>query len=139
LKAEQDNDLALIREALARRFGFVDEPERAMRRFDVRKQLQGETLAVFEQSLRMFHREAWPKTDIKSPEADSLIHRKFVDGILDMEIQRHLCVHATKDDFAITVSKARQFPDASELTRTVQNLRSVPDRPVSTTSPSLTE
>jgi len=39
LKAEQDSDLALIWEALARRFGFVDEPERVMRRFDVRKQL----------------------------------------------------------------------------------------------------
>jgi len=73
LKAEQDSDLATIWEALARRFGFVDEPERAMRRFDVRKQLEGETLAVFEQSLRMLHREAWPKTDIKSPEADSLL------------------------------------------------------------------
>ena len=48
LKAEQDSDLAKIWEALARRFGFVDEPERAMRRFDVRKQLEGETLAVFE-------------------------------------------------------------------------------------------
>jgi len=65
LKAEQDSDLATIWEALARRFGFVDEPERAMRRFDVRKQLEGEILAVFEQSLRMLHREAWPKTDIK--------------------------------------------------------------------------
>ena len=64
VKAEQDSDLAMIWEALARRFGFVDEPERAMRRFDVRKQLEGETLAVFEQSLRMLHREAWPKTDI---------------------------------------------------------------------------
>jgi len=51
LKAEQDSDLAIIREAVARRFGFVDEPERAMRRFDVRKQLEGETLAVFEQSV----------------------------------------------------------------------------------------
>jgi len=120
LKAEQDSDLATIWEALARRFGFADEPERAMRRFDVRKQLQGETLAVFEQSLRMLHREAWPKTDIKSPEADSLLRRKFVDGILDMELQRHLRVHASKDDFATTVSKARQFLDASELTRTVK-------------------
>jgi len=98
----------------------VDEPERAMRRFDVRKQLEGETLAVFEQSLLMLHREAWPKTDIKSPEADSLLRRKFVDGILDMELQRHLRVHAAKDDFATTVSKARQFLDASELTRTVK-------------------
>jgi len=120
LKAEQDSDLALIWEALARRFGFVDEPERAMRRFDVRKQLEGETLAVFEQSLRMLHGEAWPKTDIKSPEADSLLRWKFVDGILDMELQRHLRVHAAKDDFATTVSKSRQFLDASELTRTVK-------------------
>ena len=48
----------MIWEALARRFGFVDEPERAARCFDVRKQLEGETLAVFEQSLRMLHREA---------------------------------------------------------------------------------
>jgi len=35
LKAEQDSDLALIWEALDRRFGYVDEPQRAMRRFDV--------------------------------------------------------------------------------------------------------
>jgi len=58
LKAEQDSDLVTILEALARRFGFVDEPERATRRFDVRRQLEEETLAVFEQSLRMLHREA---------------------------------------------------------------------------------
>jgi len=32
LKAEKDTDLALIWEALSRRFGHVDEPERAMRR-----------------------------------------------------------------------------------------------------------
>jgi len=46
LKAEQDSDLALIWEALDHRFGYVDEPQRAMRRFDVRRQLEGETLAV---------------------------------------------------------------------------------------------
>jgi len=46
LKAEQDSDLAVIWEALARRFGFVDEPERAMRRFDARKQL-GERPSLF--------------------------------------------------------------------------------------------
>ena len=120
LKAEKDSDLALIWEALSRRFGFVDEPERAMRRFDVRKQLEGETLAVFEQSLRMLHREAWPKTDIKSPEADSLLRRKFVDGILDLELQKYLRLHAASDDFATTVSKARQFVDANELSRTTK-------------------
>jgi len=37
LKAEKDTDLSLIWEALSRRFGHVDEPERAMRRFDVRR------------------------------------------------------------------------------------------------------
>jgi len=120
LKAEQDSDLALIWEALDRRFGYVDEPQRAMRRFDVRRQLEGETLAVFEQSLRILHREAWPKTDLKSPEADSLLRRKFVDGIQDLDLQKYLRLHAATDDFATTVSKARHFMDASELARTAK-------------------
>jgi len=47
LKAEKDSDLKQIWDALARRFGYVDEPDRAMRRFDVRKQQEGESLAVF--------------------------------------------------------------------------------------------
>jgi len=68
----------------------------------------------------MLHREAWPKTDIKSPEADSLLRRKFVDGILDIELQRYLRLHATSDDFATTVSKARHFVDANELSRTTK-------------------
>jgi len=79
-----------------------------------------ETLAVFEQSLRILDREAWPKTDIKSPEADSLLRRKFVDGILDIELQKYLRLHAASDDFATTVSKARQFVDAGELSRTAK-------------------
>jgi len=33
----------------------------------------------------MLYREAWPKTDIKSTEADSLLRRKFVGGILDRD------------------------------------------------------
>ena len=93
LKAEKDTDLALIWEALSRRFGHVDEPERAMRRFDVRRQQDGETLTLFEQNLRILHREAWPKVDIKSPEADSLLRRKFVDGIADIELQKYLRLH----------------------------------------------
>jgi len=115
LKAEKDSDLALIWEAPSRRFGFGDEPERAMRRFHVRKQPERETLAVCEQSLRMLYREAWSKTDIKSPEANSLLRRKFVDGIFDLELQKYLRLHATRDDFATMVSKARQFVDANEL------------------------
>jgi len=120
LKAEQDSDLALIWEALDRRFGYVDEPQRAMRRFDMRTQLEGESLAAFEQSLRILHREAWPKVDIKSSEADSLLRRKFVDSIQDLDLQKYLRLHAATDDFATTVSKARHFMDASELARTAK-------------------
>jgi len=129
LKAEKDTDLALIWEALSRRFGHVDEPERAMRRFDVRRQQDGEALPLFEQNLRILHREAWPKTDIKSPEADSLLRRKFVDGIADIELQKYLRLHAANDDFAKTVSKARQFVDANELSRTAKkpDIRSSPN------------
>ena len=131
IKAEKDSDLEIIWEALARRFDFVDEPERAMRRFDVRKQLEGKTLAVFEQSLRMLYREGWPKTDLKSPEADSLLRRKFVDGILDIELQKYLRLHAASDDFTTTVSKARHFVDANELSRTAKKPA------IRTTSPSV--
>jgi len=120
LKAEKDSDMALIWEGLSRRFEFVDEPKRAMRHFDVRKQQEGETLAVFEQSLRMLHRDAWPKTDIKSPEADSLLCRKFVDGTLDLKLQKYVRLHAASDGFAATVSKARQFVDDNELSRTTK-------------------
>ena len=129
LKAEKDTDLALIWEALSRHFGHVDEPERAMRRFDVRRQQDGETLTLFEQNLRIQHREAWPKTDIKSPEANSLLRRKFVDGIADIELQKYLRLHAANDDFATTVSKARQFVDANELSRTAKKpaIRSSPN------------
>ena len=129
LKAEKDTDLALIWDALSRRFGHVDEPERAMRRFDVRRQQDGETLTLFEQNLRILHREAWPKTDIKSPEADSLLRRKFVDGIADIELHKYLRLHAANDDCATTVSKARQFVDANELSRTAKKpaIRSSPN------------
>jgi len=102
-----------------------------MRRFDVKKQLEGETLTVFEQSLRMLHREAWPKMDIKSPEADSLLRRKFADGILDLELQKYLRLHAASDDFATTVSKARQFVDANELSCTTKKTA------LSTTTPNV--
>ena len=120
LKAEQDTDLALIWEALARRFGFVDEPQRAMRSFYVRKQPEGETSLFSSKACGCSIVKVGRKPTSSRPEADSLLRRKFVDGIMDMELQRHLRVHAAKDDFATTVSKARQFLDASELTRTVK-------------------
>ena len=81
--------------------------------------------------LRFRDSEAWPKTDLRSPEADSLLRRKFVDGIKDVELQKYLRLHAASDDFATTVSKARHFIDASELSR-------APKKPaIRTTSPSV--
>jgi len=56
LKAEKDSDLKQIWDALHRRFGYVDEPDRAMRRVDVCKQQEGQSLAVFEQGLRALYR-----------------------------------------------------------------------------------
>ena len=38
---------------LAHRFGHLDEPERAMRRFDSRRQLEGESMTEYEQALRL--------------------------------------------------------------------------------------
>jgi len=79
--------------------------------------LENETLAVYEQNLRTLHREAWPATDLKSPEADSLLRRKFIDGVSDPELQKYLRLHATGDDFAATVLKAKHFIEANELSR----------------------
>ena len=105
LKSEKDSDLALIWEALYRRFGFVDEPERAMRRFDVRKQLDGRrSLSSSRVYACCTGRPGRRRTSIKSPEADSLLRRKFLDGILDIDLQKYLRLHATSDDFATTVS-----------------------------------
>jgi len=52
LTADKDEDCELIWENLSRRFGHIDEPERAKRRFDNKKQLESETIEVFEQGLR---------------------------------------------------------------------------------------
>ena len=48
---------------LAHRFGYLDEPERAIRKFDTRRQLDGESVAEYEQALRTLYREAWPRAD----------------------------------------------------------------------------
>ena len=65
LTADKDEDYDLIWENLSRRFG-LDEPERAKRRLDNKKQLESETIEVFEQGLRIVLWEAWPTGDPKS-------------------------------------------------------------------------
>jgi len=113
LTADKDEDYDLIWENLSRRFGHIDEPERAKRRFDNKKQLESETIEVFEQGLRTVFWEAWPTGDPKSKENDSML-RRFIDGLFDPALQQFLRLHARTDDFVTTVGKARQYMDAQE-------------------------
>ena len=89
---------------LARRFGQTDAPRYAMRRFDNRRQLDGETVPEYEQALRVLHREAWPNAT--SSQRDSDLKRRFEDGLLNPEMSQFLRLHARKDDFSTTVLKA---------------------------------
>jgi len=110
-----DESYEQIWAALARRFGYVDEPERAMRRFDARRQQEGETLAEYEQALRTLYREAWPNSDERLK--DSSLKRKFEQSLLNPELVQFLRLHTRGDDFAQTVARARQFQDAQELAK----------------------
>jgi len=107
LTADRDKDYDLIWENLSRRFGHIDEPETAKRQFDNKKQLESETIEVFEQGLGTVFREAWPTGDPKSKENDSMLQRRFIDGLFDPALQQFLRLHARTDDFVTTVGKAR--------------------------------
>jgi len=87
LTADKDEDYDLIWDNLSRRFGHIDEPERAKRRFDNKKQLESETIEVFEQGLRTVFCEAWPTGDPKSKENDWMLQRRFIDGLFDPALQ----------------------------------------------------
>ena len=93
---------------LAHRFGYLDEPERAMRKFDTRRQLYGESVAEYEQALRTLYREAWPRADEVTMEA--ALKRKF-EGLSSGEMLQFLWLHARQDDFGQTVAKARRFAE----------------------------
>jgi len=98
--------------ALARRFGNVDEPRDAMRRFDNRKQTETESVAEYAQALRMLYRDAWPTAS--SDQRDLGLKRRFEDGLVSAEMSQFLRLHARSDNFDATVLKARQFLDAAE-------------------------
>jgi len=112
LTANQESDYEAIWEALSRRFGHMDEPERAMQLSDVVKQGELEGVALFEQNLRKLYREAWPDSDMKSKDADSLLQRRFIVGLYDPGLQQYLRLHARTDDFTTTVAKARKYVEA---------------------------
>ena len=115
ISEDRDDAYEQIWAALARRFGYIDEPERAMQRFESRRQIEGESIAVFEQALRTIHREAWPNADTQSK--DGTLKRRFIAGLNNSEMQQFLRLHAKNDDFAQTVARARQFQDTQELVK----------------------
>ena len=115
IEEDADDAYEQIWTALARRFGFIDEPDRAKQRFDARRQQDGETIAEFEQALRTLYREAWPGADSKTK--DDSLKRKFEQGLSNPEMIQFLRLHARSDDFTQTVARARQFQDAHELTK----------------------
>jgi len=114
-KVEKDGDYEKIWEMLQRRFGFIDESERAKRNLENRKQGDNESITLFEQGLRALFREAWPQMDPKNQDSEGMLQRLFVNGIRDGALQQYLRLHARGDNFSQTVEKARIFVEANDL------------------------
>ena len=68
--------------SLKSRFGRLDEPREAMRRFENRKQADTESISDFAMQIRLLFREAWPSAsaDFK----DITLKRLFEDGLLSL-------------------------------------------------------
>jgi len=86
-----------------------------MRRFDARRQLDGESIPEFESAIRSLHREAWPNAT--HAQRDSDLKRKFEYGVSHPDLLSHLQIHARYDNFENTVLKARHCIDAHEIAR----------------------
>jgi len=107
-------------DALAQRFGSVDDKREAMHRFDSRKQNTDESVAEFVAALKLAYHEAWPKADGKIKDDD--LKRKFESGLRSTEMQHYLQLHARTDDFNETVHKARQFESLLQSSSTKKSV-----------------
>jgi len=103
---------------------YTNEPERAMRRFDNRKQLDGESVAEYEQGLRTLYREASPRAE------DTALKRKFEEGLHSGEMLQFLRLHARFDDFGQTVAKAHRFAETQEAVKTKTSVKIIENRDV---------
>jgi len=121
VKEEEQGAYSKLWAILAHRFGYLDEPERAMRKFDTRRQLDGESVAEYEQALRTLYREAWPKADEVT--RDAALKRKFEEGLGSGEMLQFLRLHARQDDFGQTVAKARRFAETQEAVKPKKAVR----------------
>jgi len=113
---------------LANRFGYLDEAERAMRRFDNRKQLDSESVAEYEQALRTLYTEAWPRAEESTK--DAALKQKFEEGLHSEEMLQFLKLHARFDDFGQTVAKARRFAEIQEAVNSKKSVRIIENRDV---------
>ena len=91
---------------LARRFGQTDAPRDAMRRFDVCRQMDNESIPEFEAALRVLYREAWPHASAE--QRDSSLKRRFEEGVVNPKLREYLSLHARDDDFAAS-GNARDY------------------------------
>ena len=121
---------------LARRFGQTDEPRDAMRRFDLRRQMDGESIPEFEAALRILYREAWPHASAE--QRDASLKRRFEDGVLNPELHEYLTLHTRDADFATTVLRARYFVETREITRPKKCVRIITPPPPDYTSDIIT-
>jgi len=109
--------------SLKSRFGRLDEPREAMRRFENRKQADTESISDFAMQIRLLFHEAWPSAsaDFK----DITLKRRFEDGLLSLEMSQYLRLHARDVDFATTVLKARQFADTTDMAKPKKSVKFV--------------
>jgi len=102
-----------IWDLLKRRFGEVDEVRSAMTKFENCKQRDGESVVEFEQALRALYRTAWPKAS--NEQKNVALKARFEEGLHNVDMQQYLRLHASTDDFAATVQKARRFASTTDL------------------------
>jgi len=96
-------------------FGEVDSCREAMRKFEIRRQSDSESLVEFEQALRILHKEAWPSAT--ASERDAPLKRRFEDGVASTELLQYLCLHHRDLNFAQTVEKARIFHATTDTSK----------------------
>jgi len=88
---------------LEHRFGEVDSCHEAMRKFEIRRQSDSESLVQFEQALRILHKEAWPSATASERDAPAPLKRRFEDGVASTELSQYLCLHHCDLNFVQTV------------------------------------
>jgi len=106
---------------LKKRFGEVDETRSAMMKFEQRRQRDAESVVEFEQSLRSLYRVAWPNAT--EEQKNVALKARFEEGLSNPDMQQYLRLHASTDDFAATVQKARRFASTTEMPKPRKSVR----------------